>query len=112
MKNIILLCLCSYLYISTFCYWYLVFKNVKDVHRSESQKYYYLFIGSVIGISIFLYGGFSNMLFFIGDSVRVRVDDDFIGLKYIVSGLFAGMLSLYIHCRPFKIANALKSGED
>ena len=65
---IIVVVLVIYGYSSTFLFWYWAFKGKREVIRSNNNRYYYVFFGSLIGIGIFFYGGFDKLLFFIPES--------------------------------------------
>ena len=103
-----------YIYLSTFLFWYWVAKGRKDLTiYTSTDKYYYVFLGSLCGMGIFFYGGFSNFLFFIPSSWgQINTEGNNIGFKIYISMFLAIVSTLFIHSRPFKFIQAFKGKED
>jgi hypothetical protein len=97
-----------YVYIATFLFWFWSYKGKLD--KLSNNKQYYLFIGSLIGVGAFFYGGAYNILFFIPESWGhiSRDDGDFVSSKSFISGIIATVLTLFIHSKPEQIIKFLK----
>ena len=106
---IIALILCG----ATVIYWYWAFQGRQEVTKSNKEIHYLVFVGSLIGVGIFLYGGFDLILFFIPDSWgSVNEDGDWISTKNYFACFLAMAASLFIHLRPHQVVRFFKSKED
>lgn len=102
-----------YVYASTFLFWYWAFKGNKEITKGDKNKYYYVFVGSLIGVGIFLYVGFDKALFFIPSSWGgFDEDGDFYSTKGYLAGVLAFATTVFIHTRPYKLVQFFKSKED
>ncbi len=102
-----------YVYGSTFLFWYWAFKSKQGITRGDSNKNYYVFIGSLIGIGIFFYAGFDKALFFIPLSWGgINEDGDFVSTRSYFAGILAFAATAFIHSRPYQIIKFFKSKEE
>ena len=102
-----------YIYGSTFLFWYWAIKGKQEILRSTKNKYYYVFIGSLIGVGIFFYAGFEKSLFFIPSSWGgINEDGNFISTRSYFAGMLAFAATAFIHSRPHNFVKFFKSKED
>ncbi len=111
--TLIIVLLLVYVYGSTLLFWYWAFKGKKEIIHGDKKGYYYLCIGSLIGVGMFFYFGFDKVLFFIPSSWGfIDEDGDFVSLKFYLAGFLAFVASLFIHSRPHQLVAFFKSKED
>lgn len=102
-----------YVFGSTFLFWYWAFKGKTEVIRSDKERYYFVFIGSLVGIGIFFYAGIKGVLFFIPESCG-GIDEEgyFVSLKSSLAGITATIATFFVHARPHQLVKFFKSKED
>ncbi|WKZ71129.1 MAG: hypothetical protein QY331_07675 [Melioribacteraceae bacterium] len=112
--TIIILSLISiFILFSTFYFWYSAFKGKRDIVNGDSNKYYAIFIGSLVGVGILSYLSFDGILFFIPETWgNINDDGDFFSYKSIIAGFLSVLLTFFFHSRPFKFINFIRSKED
>ena len=117
MKEIVLLIIVvvvvSYVYVSTFLFWYWAFKGKQEVIRSDNNRDYYVFLGSLIGVGAFFYGGFDKLLFFIPESWgSIDEGGDFVTTRSLFAGMLAVFATITVHAKPFQLIKFFKSKDD
>jgi hypothetical protein len=94
-------------------FWYWAFKGKQEVIGSNNNRYYYVFLGSLMGIGIFFYGGFDKLLFFIPESWGgIDEGGDFISTRSYFAGALAMVANIFVHARPFQLVKFFKSKDD
>lgn len=121
MKEIALLIigvfLVSYVYVSIFLFWYWAFKGKQEVIRSNNNRYdyvyYSVFLGSLVGVGAFCYGGFDNLLFFIPESWGgINEGGNFVSTRSLFAGWLAMVATITVHAKPFQLVKFFKSKDD
>jgi hypothetical protein len=111
---IIVITLGVYVYGSTFLFWYWAFEGKQEViGGSDNNRYYYVFMGSLVGIGIFFYGGFDKLLFFIPESWgSIDEGGDFVTTRSLFAGMLAMFATITVHAKPFQLIKFFKSKDD
>lgn len=81
--------------------------------RSNENRYYYVFWGSLIGVGAFFYGGFDNLLFFIPESWgNIGEYGNFVTARSVFVGVLTTVATISVHAKPFQLVKFFKSKDD